>query len=92
MGMVDIRILVNIHVRERPLHPHHNNHFINNTLRPSNCSSLRDLNCTHSNYKTQKNLRQYWRGWGSFSQQSNPATSAITVAEIPVHSNVQKAQ
>src|SRR5438034_6516825 len=21
---------------------------------PSNCSSLRDLNCTHSNYKTQK--------------------------------------
>jgi hypothetical protein len=32
MGMVDIRILVNIQAPERPLHPHHNNHFINNIL------------------------------------------------------------
>jgi hypothetical protein len=32
MGMVDIRILGNIQVPERQLHPHHNNHFISNIL------------------------------------------------------------
>jgi hypothetical protein len=32
MGMVDIRILGNIQVPERQLHPHHNDHFISNIL------------------------------------------------------------
>jgi hypothetical protein len=32
MGMVDIRILGNIQVPERQLHPHHNNHSISNIL------------------------------------------------------------
>jgi hypothetical protein len=30
MGMVDIRILGNIQVPQRQLHPHHNNYFISN--------------------------------------------------------------
>jgi hypothetical protein len=32
MGMVDIRILGNIQVPKRQLHPHHNNHFRSNIL------------------------------------------------------------
>jgi hypothetical protein len=32
MGMVDIRILVNIQMPERPLHLHDKNHSINNIL------------------------------------------------------------